>query len=204
KPDTAMRAMPDADLAELAATVAVARLVLGPQVRLQAPPNLIGEEYDLLLRAGIDDWGGVSPVTPDHVNPERPWPAIDELAKRSAAAGFTLRERLTIYPPYVRAAEQWLDPRLAGHVAALAVPATGLADESARPVGRPWQEPDAAPASGRVDLHATIDTTGRTGDRRGDFDTVYGDWSILAADTKAILTSDPGSRAEHEPRVRID
>src|SRR5690606_24067591 len=106
KPDTAMRAMPDAELAEPAATVAAARRVLGPGARVQAPPNLIGEEYDLLLRAGIDDWGGVSPVTPDHVNPERPWPLIDELAERSAAAGFTLRERLTIYPPYVRAAEQ--------------------------------------------------------------------------------------------------
>jgi len=203
KPDTAMRRMPDADLAELAATVAVARLVLGPRARLQAPPNLIGDEYDLLLRAGIDDWGGVSPVTPDHVNPERPWPLIEELAQRSAAAGFTLRERLTIYPPYVRAAEQWLDPRLAGHVAALADPATGLADESARPVGRPWQEPDAMPTGGRVDLHATIDTTGRTGDRRGDFHSVYGDWSVLAADTEKITTSGTGSRADR-PRVTID
>src|SRR5690606_41133886 len=174
KPDTAMRAMPDAELAELAATVAVARLVLGPGARVQAPPNLIGEEYDLLLRAGIDDWGGVSPVTPDHVNPERPWPLIEELAQRSAAAGFTLRERLTIYPPYVRAAEQWLDPRLAAHVAALADPASGLADESTRPVGRPWQEPDAVPPGGRTDLHATIDTTGRTGDRPGAFERLYG------------------------------
>jgi len=202
KPDTAMRAMPDAELAELAATVAVARLALGPGARVQAPPNLIGEEYDLLLRAGIDDWGGVSPVTPDHVNPERPWPLIDELAERSAAAGFTLRERLTIYPPYVRAAEQWLDPRLAAHVAALADPASGLADESTRPVGRPWQEPDAVPTGGRTDLHATIDTTGRTGDRRGDFDSVYGDWSALAADTETIMTS--GIRADREPRVKID
>src|SRR5215207_4299778 len=92
KPDTAMRGMPDAALDELAATVAVARLVLGPKMRIQAPPNLIGDEYTLLLRAGIDDWGGVSPVTADHVNPERPWPAIDELAARSAEVGFTLRE----------------------------------------------------------------------------------------------------------------
>ena len=82
KPDTAMRGMPDADLHELAATIAVARLLLGPSVSVQAPPNLVGEEFELMLRAGIDDWGGVSPVTPDHVNPERPWPAIDELAGR--------------------------------------------------------------------------------------------------------------------------
>src|SRR5690242_19189320 len=100
KPDTAMRGMPDAELRDLAATVAVARLVLGPKARIQAPPNLIEGEYALLLRAGIDDWGGVSPLTPDHVNPERPWPQIDELARRSAAAGFALHERLTVYPEY--------------------------------------------------------------------------------------------------------
>lgn len=180
KPDTAMRGMPDAELHDLAATVAVARVLLGPKARIQAPPNLIAGEYDLLLRAGIDDWGGVSPVTPDHVNPERPWPQLDELAARTAAAGFTLRERLTIYPEYVRAGEPWLDPRLLPHVGALAEPATGLAVESARPVGRPWQEPDET-YGGRTDLHATIDTTGRTEDRRGDFDHVYGDWSEVAA-----------------------
>jgi FO synthase len=179
KPDTAMRQMPDADLADLAATVAVTRLVLGPGARIQAPPNLVDAEYALLLRAGIDDWGGVSPVTPDHVNPERPWPSIEELAARSAAAGFTLRERLTIYPPYALAPDQWLDPRLLPHLTALLDPVTGLADESAVPAGHPWQEPDALPTGGRVDLHATIDTTGRTGDRRGDFDAVYGDWTAL-------------------------
>ena len=181
KPDTAMRGMPDAELLDLAATIAVARVILGPGARIQAPPNLIEGEYDLLLRAGIDDWGGVSPVTPDHVNPERPWPMIDELAARSAASGFTLRERLTIYPEYVRRGDPWLDPRLAGHVAALAEPDSGLAAEGALPVGRAWQEPDEAfVPGGRTDLHATIDTTGRTSDRRGDFDSVYGDWSEVA------------------------
>jgi len=69
KPDTRMRSAPDAELADLAATIAVTRLVLGPAARIQAPPNLIGEEYQLILSAGIDDWGGVSPLTPDHVNP---------------------------------------------------------------------------------------------------------------------------------------
>ncbi|MEV4533806.1 bifunctional FO biosynthesis protein CofGH [Asanoa sp. NPDC049518] len=181
KPDTAMRGMPDAELLDLAATIAVSRIILGPGARIQAPPNLIEGEYDLLLRAGIDDWGGVSPVTPDHVNPERPWPMIDELAARSAASGFTLRERLTIYPEYVRRGDPWLDPRLAGHVAALADPVSGLAAEGTGPVGRAWQEPDEAfVPGGRTDLHATIDTTGRTGDRRGDFDSVYGDWSEVA------------------------
>jgi FO synthase len=179
KPDTRMRSAPDAELDDLAATIAVARLVLGPGARIQAPPNLIGDQYQLILSAGIDDWGGVSPLTPDHVNPERPWPQLDDLAAQTAAGGFELRERLTIYPGYLR--EPWLDPRLAGHVAALADPATGLADAGARPRGLPWQEPDggwgeALAGTGRTDLHVSIDTTGRTDDRRTDFAEVYGDW----------------------------
>lgn len=87
KPDTKMRGVPDAELDELAATIAVTRLVLGPKARVQAPPNLVADQYALMLRAGIDDWGGVSPLTPDHVNPERPWPQIDELAERTAGRG---------------------------------------------------------------------------------------------------------------------
>ena len=179
KPDTRMRSAPDAELDDLAATIAVTRLVLGPGARIQAPPNLIGDQYQLILSAGIDDWGGVSPLTPDHVNPERPWPQLDDLAAQTAAGGFELRERLTIYPGYLR--EPWLDPRLAGHVAALADPATGLADPDARPSGLPWQEPDggwgeALAGTGRTDLHVSIDTTGRTDDRRADFAEVYGDW----------------------------
>ena len=183
KPDTKMRDTPDAELDDLAATIAVTRLVLGAKARIQAPPNLVGEQYALILRAGIDDWGGVSPLTPDHVNPERPWPAIDELAAHTAAAGFTLRERLTIYPPYLR--EPWLDPRLARHVAALADEGTGLAREGAMPAGIPWQEPDGGwgEAAGRTDLHVTIDTAGRTHDRRDDFAEVYGDWEALAERT---------------------
>src|SRR6266702_3038619 len=148
KPDTKMRGVPDAELADLAATIAVARLVLGPSARIQAPPNLIGDQYGLILAAGIDDWGGVSPLTPDHVNPERPWPQIEELARRTEAAGLRLAERLTIYPGYIR--EPWLDPRLAAHVAALADPATGLARDGAVPAGLAWQEPDGgwgAPAA---------------------------------------------------------
>lgn len=182
KPDTAMRAVPDADLHDLAATVALARLLLGPGISVQAPPNLVGEQHALLLRAGIDDWGGVSPITPDHVNPERPWPQLDELAARTAAAGFALRERLTVYPRFGRAGQPWIDARLTGHVAALLEPVTGLADEQAVVTGRPWQEPDGGHTTlGRADLHSSIDTTGRTADRRGDFDTVYGDWAELRA-----------------------
>src|SRR5439155_6391027 len=181
KPDTAMRDVADAELDELAATIAVARLVLGPRMRLQAPPNLVDGQYELMLRAGIDDWGGVSPVTPDHVNPERAWPAIDVLAEHTAAAGFRLVERLTAYPEYVLRGEPWIDPRVAGHVAALTDPASGLAAEGALPAGRPWQEPDGGyESSGRTYLHTTIDTTGRTGDRRSDLDAVYGDWATVS------------------------
>ena len=188
KPDTKMRDTPDAELEDLAATIAVTRLVLGPKARVQAPPNLVGDQHQLILDAGIDDWGGVSPLTPDHVNPERPWPQIDELARITASAGFTLRERLTVYPPYIR--EPWLDPRVARHVAALADPRTGLADEAARPAGLPWQEPDGGwgDASGRTDLHVSIDTIGRSADRREDFSEVYGDWEILSERTR--LTAD--------------
>src|SRR6516162_7786283 len=180
KPDTKMRGVPDAELADLAATIAVARLVLGPAARIQAPPNLIGDQYGLILAAGIDDWGGVSPLTPDHVNPERPWPQTEELAGRTQAAGMRLAERLTIYPGYLR--EPWLDPRVSRHVAALADPATGLAREGAIPRGLPLQEPDGGwgEASGRTDLHVTIDTTGRATDRRDDFAEVYGDWDEVA------------------------
>ncbi|MEU4425323.1 bifunctional FO biosynthesis protein CofGH [Actinoplanes sp. NPDC024001] len=190
KPDTAMRGMPDAELRELAATVAVARIIMGPRARIQAPPNLIDDEFPLLLRAGIDDWGGVSPLTPDHVNPERPWPQIDLLAEKSAESGFELRERLTIYPEYVRRADEgWLDPRLAAHVTALAAP-DGLA-RTVNPVGRPWQEPEETFGTGRTDLFAAIDTEGRTGDRRSDFDDVYGDWDEVAAHLKAAPRSMP-------------
>ncbi|MEU8761188.1 bifunctional FO biosynthesis protein CofGH [Streptomyces sp. NPDC048659] len=180
KPDTAMRAMPDAEIDDLVATVAVARLIMGPSACLQAPPNLVDAEYERLLAAGVDDWGGVSPLTIDHVNPERPWPQIEELAARSRAAGFELRERLCVYPEFVRRGEPWLDPRLLPHVRALADPETGLANPDAVVRGLPWQEPDEAfTAAGRTDLHRTIDTEGRTGDRREDFDEVYGDWDAL-------------------------
>ncbi len=192
KPDTAMARMPDAELDDLAATIAVARVVLGPKMRVQAPPNLVGDEFGLMLRAGIDDWGGVSPVTADHVNPERPWPAIDELASKSRESGFELRERLTAYPRYVLAGSPWIDTRLHGHVAALSDPATGLANEDAVVTGRPWQEPDGGfESSGRIDLNASIDTDGRTDDRRGDFESVYGDWDELRADLAAQQRSAP-------------
>jgi FO synthase len=208
KPDTKMRGVPDADLQDLAAAIAVARLVLGPAARIQAPPNLIGDEHQLILAAGIDDWGGVSPLTPDHVNPERPWPQIDDLTQLTAGSGFELRERLTIYPGYIR--EPWLDPRLAAHVAALADPVTGLAADGAMARGLPWQEPDGGwgESTGRTDLHVTIDTSGRTRDRRDDFAEVYGDWDEIGAriDPAARLAAPgaPGRAAAAPQRLRSE
>ena len=215
KPDTAMRDTDDLDLEEYLATVAVARIVLGPRARVQAPPNLTEpHELERLVAAGVDDWGGVSPLTPDHVNPERPWPQVDELAARTASAGFVLRERLTVHPEYVRRGEPWIDPRVLPHVLALA-DSDGLAVEGRIPVGLPWQEPDAAlESTGRTDLHASIDTVGRASDRRADFDEVYGDWAALAervsaapvverleGDVRAALRSaerDPSALTESE------
>ncbi|MFI7586469.1 bifunctional FO biosynthesis protein CofGH [Spongisporangium articulatum] len=197
KPATAMRGTPDVEPDEYLAAVATARLVLGPRMRIQVPPNLSAPtELARLLAAGADDWGGVSPLTPDHVNPERPWPHLDDLALWSKEAGFDLTERLTVHPEYVQAGEPWLDPRVLGHVRALAEP-SGLADPAGQAKGRPWQEPDPEwGSSGRIDLHESIDTTGRTSDRRGDFDEVYGDWESLR--DKASQTSVPatGSRPD--------
>ncbi|MDQ7879337.1 7,8-didemethyl-8-hydroxy-5-deazariboflavin synthase CofG [Microbacterium sp. QXD-8] len=128
KPRTAMQGAPDADLLEYVAAVAVARLVMGPRMRIQVPPNLSDPtEFGLLVRAGADDWGGVSPLTADHVNPERPWPHLDDLARMTAELGFELRERLTAQPEFVLDAGTWIDPALRPSVAALADPSTGLA-----------------------------------------------------------------------------
>ena len=110
KPDTPMAAAGEPGLVELMTTCAVARLVLGPEMSVQAPPNLTAD-YGPLLLAGINDWGGVSPLTPDFVNPEAPWPDLDRLGELCADAGYTLRERLTVYPEYA-ADDRFLDPRL--------------------------------------------------------------------------------------------
>ena len=180
KDDTAMAATPDAGFDDFVACVAVARLVLGPEMRIQAPPNLVSRQECLtLLGAGVDDWGGVSPLTPDHVNPERPWPALDDLAAVTAEAGFDLVQRLTAQPKYVQAGAAWIDPRVAAHVAALADPETGFALD-VNPVGRPWQEPDDVTESlGRTDLHSAIDSEGRRTAVRSDLGSAFGDWESI-------------------------
>lgn len=124
KPDTPMAAAGEPGLVELMTACAIARLVMGPSVSIQAPPNL-SADYGPLLLSGINDWGGVSPLTPDFVNPEAPWPDIERLRDLCADGGYELRERLTIYPEYL-ADDDFLDPGLRDHVRGLAEP-DGLA-----------------------------------------------------------------------------
>jgi FO synthase len=126
KPGTRMAQAPEPDLEDHLWTIAVARLIFGSGMNIQAPPNLNPGGLVEMIAAGISDWGGVSPVTPDHVNPEAPWPALDRLAESTAAAGKLLVERLAIYPAYARASERWLDPALRPAVLR-AVDADGLA-----------------------------------------------------------------------------
>ncbi|AJW43017.1 7,8-didemethyl-8-hydroxy-5-deazariboflavin synthase subunit 1 / 7,8-didemethyl-8-hydroxy-5-deazariboflavin synthase subunit 2 [Rhodococcus sp. B7740] len=181
KSDTAMRSVPDAGLEEFLATIAVTRIVVGPSMRIQAPPNLVEpEETAALLGAGVDDWGGVSPLTPDHVNPERPWPNLDTLAELSDKAGYRLVERVAAQPQYVLAGAPWIDPRISAHVRALADPETGMARENVNPTGLPWQEPDEEwESSGRVDLNTEIDTQGRNTETRSDLANAFGDWDSI-------------------------
>ncbi|MCZ4561959.1 bifunctional FO biosynthesis protein CofGH [Rhodococcus sp. IEGM 1401] len=181
KSDTAMRSVPDAGLEEFLATIAVTRMVVGPSMRIQAPPNLVAaEETAALLGAGVDDWGGVSPLTPDHVNPERPWPNLDTLADLSDKAGYRLVERVAAQPQYVLAGAPWIDPRISAHVRALADPETGMARENVNPTGLPWQEPDEEwESSGRVDLNTEIDTQGRNTETRSDLANAFGDWDSI-------------------------
>ncbi|HEY2382948.1 MAG TPA: 7,8-didemethyl-8-hydroxy-5-deazariboflavin synthase CofG [Terriglobia bacterium] len=101
KPDTPMAGASEPESMDIARTVATARLILGGEMNIQVPPNLNPAGHQLMLRAGINDWGGISPVTPDYVNPEAAWPHTDRLAETCAAAGFILRERLAIYDGFI-------------------------------------------------------------------------------------------------------
>ena len=112
KPGTRMAQAPEPDLNDHLWTIAAARLIFGPEMNIQAPPNLNPGALAEMIAAGINDWGGVSPVTPDHVNPEAPWPALQRLAEQTTAAGKQLVDRLAIYPAYARDPDRWLDPAL--------------------------------------------------------------------------------------------
>jgi FO synthase len=134
KPGTAMVDHPPCPPDEMLWSVAAARLILGPDMHLQAPPNLSDpDDLAALIGAGIDDWGGVSPVTPDHVNPERPWPDLEILRQATEAAGKVLAPRLTVYPEYVTAAEEWLHPDVR-----FAVLCASDAEGLARPLDNGW------------------------------------------------------------------
>ena len=210
KPDTAMRSVDDAGLEEYLATIAVSRILLGPSMRIQVPPNLSEpDELARLLAAGVDDWGGVSPLTPDHVNPERPWPHLDQLRELTAKAGFELRERLAAQPEYVLAGPPWVDVRVRPHLLALADPMSGLAAD-VLPTGRPWQDEAAVESTGRTDLFVDIDARGRHAAVRSDFSGAFGDWDVLEEELAArrfdvpLPRLDRGVRsalraAEHDP-----
>jgi FO synthase len=129
KADTRMRHSPEPVPRWFARVVALARWILGPEANVQVPPNLT-ERYEIYLEAGINDWGGVSPLTIDWVNPEAPWPHLDDLAARTASAGFELRPRLPVYPEYLN--EEWIDPGMIGDVRA-ASDHDGLAAIGSRP-----------------------------------------------------------------------
>ncbi|MGD9868981.1 MAG: 5-amino-6-(D-ribitylamino)uracil--L-tyrosine 4-hydroxyphenyl transferase CofH [Hyphomicrobiales bacterium] len=145
KPGTRMAASPEPPLDDLLWTIAMARLVFGPEMNIQAPPNLSPAHLGKIARAGINDWGGVSPVTPDHVNPEAPWPHLQELARATDAAGFDLAERLCVYPEYVREAGRWVAPSVMPGLLRLG-DGEGLARETGWTAGRA----DPVPAAQRL------------------------------------------------------
>jgi FO synthase len=145
KPNTRMAKAPDAPLDEQLWTIAAARLIFGTSMTLQAPPNLQPGALEALVRAGVNDWGGVSPVTPDHVNPEAPWPALVALAEQTAAAGRVLTERLAIAPKYVADLDRWADPAMRPKIRAHAV-ADGLARSTRWNAGEGTPPPQAVVA----------------------------------------------------------
>jgi FO synthase len=161
KPGTRMADWPDPPLEEHLWTIAAARLIFGPGMTIQAPPNLSPGAFRSLIRAGINDWGGVSPVTPDHVNPEAPWPQLEVLARETEAAGKTLVQRLAVYPRFAQDAGRWLAPPLRGPVLR-AGDSTGFAreDDWSPGTGRPLPDRDlawlAAPLAGAGGLTSLL------------------------------------------------
>jgi FO synthase len=176
KPGTAMQAAPEPAEEEFLAAVATTRVVLGPKMHVQAPPNLSDEAGRLrLLDAGIDDWGGVSPLTPDHVNPERPWPAIEALSATTAERGKVLRERLTIYPEFATRPDPYLAAKMRAPVRALiSDDGRAAADARAEPIA--WQDPDVEWKPRTIDLTFAKDAGAGL---RADALEVYGDFDSL-------------------------
>ena len=149
KPGTKMKHAPEPDRDDMLWTLAVARIVFGADMSIQAPPNLSPGCLPDLVGAGINDWGGVSPLTPDHVNPEAPWPHLEKLARDTVQAGKHLIERLTIYPQYVQAPELWVDERFR-------VPLLQATDAEAYPRTDEWSPGEEIPPP--AEIMATIGT----------------------------------------------
>ena len=176
KPGTAMADSPEPADDEFLAAVACARVILGPRMHLQAPPNLSEPGLQLLLLdAGIDDWGGVSPLTPDHVNPEKPWPTIEALTSTTAGRGKMLRERLTIYPEFVQRPDPYLAGKMRAPVEALAG-SDGRGVDGAIPQPIAWADPEVGWKPRSTDL--TFAKAAGAG-LRADAEAVYGDFDML-------------------------
>jgi FO synthase len=177
KPGTAMQRSREPEREEFLAAVATARVVMGPQASVQAPPNLSDPDYPRLIDAGINDWGGVSPVTIDHVNPEAPWPRLRDLERRTAQKGCALRERLTIYPRYALRPDPWIAGRMQEPVRRLVDP-NGLAVDGQSPEPVAWQDPDVRWKPRTIDLAFA---KGDEATLRADAEDVYGDFEAVSA-----------------------
>jgi FO synthase len=165
KPGTRMAKAAAAPLDELVWTIAVARILFGPRMNIQAPPNLNPGVLGRLIEAGVNDWGGVSPLTPDYVNPEAPWPEIEGLGRETASAGKILAERLTIYPAYAQEPEMWLDPAMRHPVLELS-DGGGRGREDSWLAGRSTEAPPSHYVSGNgleTDLTRLLGVIGEDG-----------------------------------------
>jgi FO synthase len=199
KPGTRMHDRPEPEEEEFLAAVATARVVLGPRVNVQAPPNLSDPDYPRLLDAGINDWGGVSPITPDHVNPEAPWPKLEALRARTEEAGFALRERLCVYPEFATRPDPWLAGKMRAPVAAV-LAGDGLAREGAVPEPIAWQDPDVLWKPRTIDLAFA---KGPQAGLRKDADVVYGDLEGLEVEATRSWARRPRRPAGVERDVRL-
>jgi len=198
KRGTAMHDAPEPGEEEFLATVATARVVLGPKMNVQAPPNLSDPHYPRLIDAGINDWGGVSPVTIDHVNPEAPWPRLRDLQRRTADKGYELRERLAIYPEYALRPDPWIAGKMQEPVRKLSGP-DGRADPTRpRPGPTPWQDPEV------VWKPRTIALTFAKGPEAGlreDAEDVYGSFDHISV-TQDWIRRPRGSRVRLDAQIK--
>ncbi len=188
KPKTKQANAPEPDLDDLLWSIAAARLILPAEVHVQAPPNLSPGVYEKLIGAGIDDWGGVSPVTPDHVNPEAPWPAITTLAERTASFGKVLVPRLPVYPAYAHAAERWLAPAIATRVRR-AIDADGWARDDDWAPGLTTLPRQRAPLLSQVDPDLEAIIAKAMGGRRLDEPEIVRLFGARDLDYQRVLTA---------------